>query len=163
MRQGSLTEAFFYDNLHRLDYSTLGGVTNLDVSYDAMGNLTWRSDVGSYSYHATKKHAVVSAGGVGYGYDAGGQMTTRNGQAISWKSYALPSLINGSALREERRQSCCPRPSTMPRAHSSTGATRGETRSSAPSKLTQRHSWCSGTPRSAFTGRVTCAVRVCAR
>jgi RHS repeat-associated protein len=96
VRQGSLTEAFFYDNLHRLDYSTLGGVTNLDVSYDAMGNLTWRSDVGSYSYHATKKHAVVSAGGVGYGYDAGGQMTTRNGQAISWKSYALPSLINGS-------------------------------------------------------------------
>lgn len=38
-----LTEAFYYDNLHRPDYSTLNGGTNLDLTYDALGNLTMKS------------------------------------------------------------------------------------------------------------------------
>jgi hypothetical protein len=44
-----LTENFYYDNLYRLDYSTLqngaGSSTNLDMSYEAMGNITARSDI----------------------------------------------------------------------------------------------------------------------
>jgi hypothetical protein len=43
------------DNLYRLDYSTLkvgaaAPTTNLDVAYDATGNITTRSDVGAYDY-----------------------------------------------------------------------------------------------------------------
>jgi hypothetical protein len=32
--------------------------------------------VGSYSYHATKKHAVIAAGSSTYAYDANGTETT---------------------------------------------------------------------------------------
>jgi RHS repeat-associated protein len=90
----SLTERFFYDNLYRLDYSTLNNVTNLDLAYDSIGNITSKSDVGSYTYHATKKHAVVSAGSQSFGYDANGNMTSRKGSAITWSSYNLPLQIN---------------------------------------------------------------------
>jgi hypothetical protein len=56
-------------SLHRLDYSQLNGNTNLDLSYQANGNISWRSDVGSYTYHGTKIHAVTAAGGLSFSYD----------------------------------------------------------------------------------------------
>jgi RHS repeat-associated protein len=87
----SLTEGFVYDNLNRLDYTT--GVSSLNVDYDAIGRITLKSDVGSYTYHATKKHAVIAAGSNTYAYDANGNMQTRNGKSITWTSYDLPSLI----------------------------------------------------------------------
>jgi hypothetical protein len=42
--------------------TALNGVTNLDVTLDAIGNITYRSDVGAYTYHATRKHALASTG-----------------------------------------------------------------------------------------------------
>ena len=42
-----------------LDYSRRNGVTNLEVTLDAIGNVTWKSDVGNFTYHATKRRAVV--------------------------------------------------------------------------------------------------------
>ncbi|MGH8525677.1 MAG: RHS repeat-associated core domain-containing protein, partial [Gammaproteobacteria bacterium] len=92
----SLTETFQYDPLDRLDSSKLNSVVNLDLAYDAIGNLTSKSDVGAYSYHPTKKHAVTSAGSNTYTYDANGNAITRNGFSITWTSYNLPSLINGA-------------------------------------------------------------------
>jgi len=92
-----LTENFHYDVLDRLDYSMLGSVTNLDLSYDALGNITSRSDVANgatWVYHATKKHAVVQAGSYTYGYDANGNVTNRNGHSITWTSYNYPSVVN---------------------------------------------------------------------
>jgi RHS repeat-associated protein len=96
--QLGLTENFYYDALYRLDYSTLGGTTNLDLSYDAIGNITSRSDVAggaAWTYHSTKKHAVVQAGSNTYSYDANGNAQTRNGQGITWTSYNYPTVING--------------------------------------------------------------------
>ncbi|MFC4313275.1 toxin TcdB middle/N-terminal domain-containing protein [Steroidobacter flavus] len=96
--QLGLTENFYYDSLYRLDYSTLNGTTNLDLAYDALGNITSRSDVAAgatWTYHATKKHAVVQAGPNTYSYDANGNAQTRNGQNITWTSYNYPSVING--------------------------------------------------------------------
>lgn len=99
----SLTEDFYYDNLHRLDYSRLNSVQNLDISYDSMGNITYKSDVGAgtWSYHATKKHAVTGAGGDTYTYDANGNQITRNSDDVSWTSYNYPSRIeNGSKYHD---------------------------------------------------------------
>ena len=96
LKQG-LTETFVYDAMNRLDYSQRNGVTNLDVTLDAIGNVTWKSDVGSYSYHATKRRAVVAAGSNSYGYDANGNMVTRNGSTISYASYNLPTSIASGA------------------------------------------------------------------
>jgi YD repeat-containing protein len=96
----SLTEHFYYDNLDRLDYSTLNSSTNLDLAYDAIGNITSKSDVGTYAYHATRKHAVVSTTGTinnTYGYDANGNMTSRNGQTTTWTTFNHPSRITQSS------------------------------------------------------------------
>jgi RHS repeat-associated protein len=107
-RQGNLTqrrdqnqnttENFYYDSLYRLDYSTLTvsgtTVTNLDLSYDALGNITSMTGNGTYNYHPTKKHAVVStSSGQVFGYDANGSMINRNGSTIDWYSYNLPKKL----------------------------------------------------------------------
>lgn len=77
------TENFYYDNLHRLDYSTLNGTANLDMAYDSLGNITSKSGVGTYTYHPTKIHAVSSintgSGTWTYAYDANGNRLSGNG------------------------------------------------------------------------------------
>lgn len=95
-----LTESFYYDNLYRLQESRLGSTTNLTLAYDALGNITSRSDVAggaTWTYHATKKHAVTQAGSASYTYtyDANGNAETRNGHAITWNRYNYPTVING--------------------------------------------------------------------
>ncbi|MDH4055663.1 MAG: DUF4329 domain-containing protein [Gammaproteobacteria bacterium] len=102
----SLTEDFLYDDLHRLDNSTLNNEPNLDLSYDTvgMGNITFKSDVhasATWTYHATKKHAVITAGSNSYGYDANGNQSTRNGQTVTWTSYNYPSHVpNGTKYHD---------------------------------------------------------------
>lgn len=98
LNQSNLTEEFFYDNLNRVDYSTLNGVTNLDMTYDPLGNITSKSDVGTYSYHATKKHQVTStSNGWSFGYDSNGNMTSGRGATTTWTSFNYPaSISNGT-------------------------------------------------------------------
>jgi len=96
-----LTENFFYDNLYRLDHSTLGGSTNLQMTYDAMGNITSRSDVAAgatWTYDPSRKHAVTQAGSSSftYTYDANGNAISRNGSIIGWTSYNYPSGVGTS-------------------------------------------------------------------
>jgi RHS repeat-associated protein len=97
LKQG-LTEEFRYDPLDRLDDSRRNGTTNLDLGYDLIGNIRWKSDVcpttaPCYAYHATRKHAVTAAGGQSYAYDANGNMTSRGGASIGWTSDNMPSAI----------------------------------------------------------------------
>jgi RHS repeat-associated protein len=96
-----LTENFFYDNLYRLDHSTLGGSINLQMGYDAMGNIASRSDVAggaTWTYDPTHKHQVTQAGSSSftYAYDANGNATSRNGSIIGWTSYNYPSGVGTS-------------------------------------------------------------------
>ncbi|MCC7258474.1 MAG: RHS repeat-associated core domain-containing protein [Gammaproteobacteria bacterium] len=103
--QGGLYEEFFYDALDRLDYSRRAGVQNLDVGYDARGNIASRLEGGvAYSYeynHAAHPHAVsavlhdcgCSCLTDSYLYDANGNMTSRVGDAIGWSSYDLPLTL----------------------------------------------------------------------
>lgn len=105
--QQGLTEDFYYDALSRLDYSTLGATTT-DYSYDARGNLTAKTGVGTlYSYTAVVPgctyypHAQIHAvrritGGsatMNFCYDANGNMTNRNGTAITWFPNNLPRAV----------------------------------------------------------------------
>jgi RHS repeat-associated protein len=98
VNQSNLTESFFYDDLHRLDYANLNGVQNLDMSYDVLGNVMSKTGVGTYTYHPTKKHQVTStANGWSFGYDNNGNMTSGRGATIGWTSYNYPSsIVNGS-------------------------------------------------------------------
>jgi len=104
----NLSEVFHYDNVNRLDHSTLrigsgNLVTNLNVDYDSRGNIEHKSDVGDYdyltaqsgcSYHAhSQPHAARSAGGTSYCYDANGNMIKRGADAFSWTSYNKPSQV----------------------------------------------------------------------
>lgn len=93
-RQG-LAESFVYDPLNRLDEVRLNGALALDPQYNAIGNITSKSDVGSYTYGA-KPQAVTAAGGKTYGYDANGNMTSRAGASVNWSSYNLPTQIGGA-------------------------------------------------------------------
>jgi RHS repeat-associated protein len=95
----SLTESFYYDDVYRLDHSTLNGTTNLQMHYDATGNITSRSDLAggaTWTYDANRKHAVTQAGNAAYqyAYDANGNVTSRDGYSIIWTSFNHPSAIN---------------------------------------------------------------------
>ena len=89
-------EFFCYDALNRLTNSAIGntaasctssgtGITTKTIGYDALGDITSRSDVGTYSYPAAgqaQPHAVASIAGTvngaanpSYSYDADGNLT----------------------------------------------------------------------------------------
>jgi RHS repeat-associated protein len=89
----SLTETFSYDALDRLTLASGPAAQSTSIGYDAIGNLTSKTGVGTYTYHATRKHAVVTAGGASYGYDGNGNLTSRSGATVSWSSYNLPTYI----------------------------------------------------------------------
>jgi len=93
----SLTEVVYYDDLHRFEHSTLNGNTNLTLTYNGTGGILSKTSVGTYTYHATKIHAVSSintgSGTWSYTYDANGNMTSRNGTEILWYADNLPKRI----------------------------------------------------------------------
>jgi len=100
-----LTENFYYDDIYRLEHSTLNGTVNLQVGYGANGNITSRSDVAAgaaWTYDPTHKHAVAQAGSATntFTYDGNGNAVSRNGVGITWTSYNHPSLINNSGTGE---------------------------------------------------------------
>lgn len=75
-----------YDELDRLTSATntSDALQNQTLTYDAIGNITSNSRIGTYTYHATKKHAVATAGAGSYAYDASGLMTSGPGRTMTW-------------------------------------------------------------------------------
>jgi RHS repeat-associated protein len=93
LRQG-LAETFTYDALDRLTLASGPGTQSLSISYDAIGNVLTKTGVsGTYAYHATRKNAVISAGGTAYSYDANGNMTSRGGSTVTWSSSNTPTAL----------------------------------------------------------------------
>ena len=104
-----LYESFTYDGLNRLSGATVyDGTTEAELvsksySYDAIGNMVNKSDVGAADYvYGTGNaagagdagpHAVVSAGGATYAYDDNGNLTSGAGRALSWRSFNKPATI----------------------------------------------------------------------
>lgn len=72
-----LAEDFGYDGLNRLTSYQVVGETAKIISYALLGNITNKSDVGTYTYGANAgPHAVTSAGGTTYLYDDNGNNTS---------------------------------------------------------------------------------------
>ncbi|MGH8221387.1 MAG: RHS repeat-associated core domain-containing protein, partial [Woeseiaceae bacterium] len=103
----TVTESFVNDSISRLDYSNRNGTQNLDVSYDANGNILTkggqtyvytRNATGcTYSFPHLQPRAVHKIGSTVYCYDANGNMTKRAGSNITYASYNLPTVINSGS------------------------------------------------------------------
>ena len=94
----NLKEQFTYDSLDRLRLVKLSTnnsayANTLDTRYNAAGNITYKSDIGSYLYQASQPHAVSKAGNASYLYDANGNQTRGDGRAIGYTVFDKPGLI----------------------------------------------------------------------
>jgi len=73
---------------------SVAGQATVTLAYDAIGNIATKSDVGSYNYGSSAgPHAVTSAGGVSYSYDANGNNTSGDGRTISHFTFDKPLSI----------------------------------------------------------------------
>jgi len=110
----NLSETFEYDELNRLERSVISGSSTMlyelagnnivDYKYNALGNITSKSDVGNYFYGTNAgPHAVTSITGdatIGqknttYEYDANGNMTSGDGRLIQYTSFNKPKEVQG--------------------------------------------------------------------
>jgi hypothetical protein len=90
--------------LNRLTSSIVVSLTPTPLvstfSYNAIGNLTFKSDVGTYSYPAPgqpRPHGVSSISGgtinTTFSYDAKGNMTSGNGLSVTYTAFNKPATI----------------------------------------------------------------------
>jgi len=103
---GGGEERFAYDKLDRLRSYTVNSVERSALTYNAIGNILTKSDVGGYHYSASRPHAVSWAAGTAYGYDANGNLLSASGnqsRSNTWSDYNLPETIsaNGAVTRFE--------------------------------------------------------------
>ena len=92
-QQAFLTETFGYDALNHLVQAN--GAVLKTYQYNAIGNMTFKSDVGTYTYGA-KPHAVAAVAGAvnaSYTYDANGNMLSGAGRSLAWTSFNKPKQI----------------------------------------------------------------------
>jgi hypothetical protein len=88
-----LTESYSYDGLNRL--TSVTGSSTPTLGSDGLGNITAKSDVGAYPYTSGgKPHAVTNAGGVGYGYDGNGNLTSGDGRSNSYTVFNTPNSMS---------------------------------------------------------------------
>jgi len=92
----SLSESFGYDGLNRLTSQTVSGQSSVTISYNGIGNITNKSDVGSYTYGAGNAgpHAVTGAGGAIYAYDSNGNNTSGDGRTVQYTTFDKPDQIS---------------------------------------------------------------------
>lgn len=99
-----LSESFVYDTLNRLTSATVGVSAAKTFGYNAIGNITAKSDVGTYTYPAAGNpfpHAVMSISGstinTTFSYDPNGNQTAGLGRTVTYTSYNKPSAITQGA------------------------------------------------------------------
>jgi RHS repeat-associated protein len=83
------------DELGRL--KQVSGSQQQELTYDALGNITRNSRVGDYHYDdPAHVHAVTSAGGASYRYDANGNLEAGAGRTFTWtEDDQLASVTSG--------------------------------------------------------------------
>jgi RHS repeat-associated protein len=100
-------ETFGYDTLNRLQTVTTTGAAAVTAAYNDLGNITSRTDVGSFSYGAasTGPHALTGVTGGAFnkscGYDAKGNRTTDGATSLTYSSFNKPVRMvkGGDTLR----------------------------------------------------------------
>jgi RHS repeat-associated protein len=85
----SKSAAYGYDDLYRLTSATITNTGNSQnytqtYVYSVTGNITNKSDVGSYTYGNIHPQAVTGANGVTYAYDANGSLTSDGTWTHTW-------------------------------------------------------------------------------
>jgi RHS repeat-associated protein len=106
MNSYAQSESFCYDGLNRLiktnaattSTSACGSTTpaTQDLRYDGHGNIKYKKGVGDYVYAASTvagPHAVTTAGGVSYAYDANGNNISGDGRTLEYTSYDMVKKI----------------------------------------------------------------------
>ncbi len=95
-----LSENFRYDNLNRLTNTDLYHDASLtrqeSYSYDALGNLISKSDIGNLAYtqsNGAGVHAVTQANGQSYHYDTYGNMIQRGSDTVDYDVFNKPTRI----------------------------------------------------------------------
>ncbi len=79
-------------------YGTAGANASLTYTYDELGNLTFNSQVGTYTYpvsgsNSVRPHAVSTAGSNTYTYDANGNLTAGAGRTLTYNLENKPLTI----------------------------------------------------------------------
>lgn len=101
----TMRESFTYDNLNRLDVTTLtvdATSATFNVDYDHLGNITFKTGVGTYHYENGRPHAVsrISGGNLegSFVYDNNGNMTSGGGRSdIRYNTMDKPTYIKTAA------------------------------------------------------------------
>ena len=103
--QQSLSESFTYDGLDRLTAAQVGTNAPTGMSYDLLGNLLSKSDLGSYAYgengaglHALTTLTTTTNQTVTYTYDANGNMTGGGGRTLGWTTYNQLSQVSKAGI-----------------------------------------------------------------
>ncbi len=100
--QTAKTVDYTYDDLYRLTSAAYSSVANSTpvtetYSYDAIGNILNKSDVGAYTYDSVNPHAVVQVGSKTFAYDANGNMTTHESESQEY-DYKNRLIQSGSLV-----------------------------------------------------------------
>ena len=100
----TMSETFTYDSLDRLATSTVSGLAQQAFGYDALGNVTAKTGIGTYMYPATgsaRPHLVSSITGsvVGltnptFSYDANGNLQNGLNRYFTWTAANMPATID---------------------------------------------------------------------
>jgi RHS repeat-associated protein len=74
----------------------------LTAEYDALGNISFRSDVGNYAYEPARPHAVSTitrgdGSSFSLEYDARGRLLKNDGQRIEWRPFSQPRMMQTAA------------------------------------------------------------------
>jgi RHS repeat-associated protein len=96
------SQGFLYDALNRLTQAQSSAYGTITYYYDEIGNMTYNSQVGSYTYwkdyFGTKPHAVYQAGSNTYQYDNNGNMTSSPGKTLTYDYDNRPVSISGTTF-----------------------------------------------------------------
>ncbi|WP_336038934.1 polymorphic toxin-type HINT domain-containing protein [Acinetobacter calcoaceticus] len=106
----SVNETFSYDNINRLTSVVNQSGGKVTATYDAIGNLTAKSDTGTYNYATggtscgVHKVCTISSttGGLNtaFSYDANGNQLSGNNRSYSWTSFNMPLQIKQGTTTE---------------------------------------------------------------
>ena len=101
-RTNDIEETFQYDRLDRLSLARVSSHTDpteaynhsTTYRYDLSGNITHKSDLGSYQYDQPYRLASAGSRHPNYRYDANGNVTSGGGRRLTWSSFNKPTRMS---------------------------------------------------------------------